>query len=665
MTAGDQLSAPATHEFTGVLQGKLERETVLDAIFQQAAEGIVLVDVASRGFVEFNDAACAALGYSREEFARLRLEDIQADPDPAPMLERLRALIEAGGGTFEAVHRCKDGSLRDVRGSSRLLRLRKGLFLVTVLTDITERKRIEAELARHRHHLEELVIARTVDLAHAKIAAEAANRAKTSFLATMSHELRTPMNAIIGFAHLAERGASDATERGYLGKITEAAEHLLQIINNVLDVSKIEAGKLVLEPSDFALDELLARTGAMVGEQARTKGLEVATSIDAALASTLHGDPRRLGQVLLNFAANAIKFTDCGTISLRARLLESGNDWQQVRFEVADTGIGISAEDQRNLFQPFVQADNATNRKYGGTGLGLTVSAHLVRLMRGEIGVDSQPGQGSTFWFTVRLGRGDAVNRRPSGAAQVATPAGSHTADPLGDDPAARLAGIAGLDPAQGLRSFRGRATAYQRLLVQFAGLHREDMNRVLDCLDQGNVAEARHIAHALKGSAATLGAVDIQQRAAQLEAGLREIMAGGPERPGQPAPVDLATRAPLLRAQAESLAVTLAAFATTIAEALNYPPTPPVEPERPSRESRGEIDWPALRALLERLEPLLAEDDMQAAEVLAGGAPLLRAALDGEGEALLRSVAVFDFPAALSSLRQIRASHPELVART
>jgi len=267
--------------------------------------------------------------------------------------------------------------------------------------------RTERELLQHRDHLDDLVRSRTADLADAKIAAEAASRAKSMFLANMSHEIRTPMNAILGLTHLLRADATPAqAER--LGKIETASKHLLSIINDILDISKIEAGKLQLEESDFSLSSVLDHVSSLIGDAARAKGLAIEVDGDA-VPVWLRGDAMRLRQALLNYASNAIKFTERGAIVLRARLIEETGDDLLVRFEVSDTGIGIAPEKLAGLFRHFAQADASTTRQYGGTGLGLAITRRLAELMGGGVGADSTPGQGSTFWFTARLQRGHGI----------------------------------------------------------------------------------------------------------------------------------------------------------------------------------------------------------------------------------------------------------------
>ncbi|MEW6514819.1 MAG: PAS domain S-box protein [Pseudomonadota bacterium] len=281
----------------------------------------------------------------------------------------------------------------------------KPLRMIGIHMDITARKKAEAELEDYRLHLEELVAQRTEELRVAKEAAETANVAKSAFLANMSHEIRTPLNAITGMVHLLKRSGITSAQADRLDKIETAGRHLLDIINAILDLSKIEAGKFALEETDVRIDNLIGNVVAMLQERARAKGLRMI--VDTRLPpQRLLGDPTRIQQALLNYASNAIKFTDTGTICLRVFEVDEDDTHMNVRFEVADTGIGIAPETLTKLFSAFEQADNSITRRFGGTGLGLAITRKLAELMGGDAGVSSEPGQGSTFWFTVRLGKG-------------------------------------------------------------------------------------------------------------------------------------------------------------------------------------------------------------------------------------------------------------------
>ena len=294
-------------------------------------------------------------------------------------------------------------------------------YLTGTLQDISERKQAETELRQHRDHLEKLVEERTAALSVAKESAEAANRAKSTFLANMSHELRTPMSAIIGMTDLALRKATDPELRDQLGKVTQASQHLLHVINDILDISKIEAERLKLELTTFKLGEVLENLISLIGHKAQEIGLKLRIDLDPDVARlSLSGDPLRLGQILLNFTGNAVKFTAQGSVTILVRVAEEHPEDVLLRFEVQDTGIGINAEDQKRLFTAFEQADGSMTRRYGGTGLGLAISKRLVRMMGGEVGVESVEGQGSTFWFTVRLGKAsDAVLSAPTFAQET------------------------------------------------------------------------------------------------------------------------------------------------------------------------------------------------------------------------------------------------------
>ena len=275
-----------------------------------------------------------------------------------------------------------------------------------------------AELARHRDHLEELIGARTRELAQARDAAEGASRAKSAFLANMGHELRTPMHQIMATGYLLQRDAADARTLERLGRIGTASHHLLGLINDILDYSESEAEGLRLDIADFALAALLEQAESDVRDAAARKGLTLVRTLDPAAPVWLRGDRARLLRILGGLLDNAVKFSEQGTIGLEVHQLAARPGTAHLCFEVTDQGIGMTPEVQGGLFEPFHQGDNSPTRRYSGTGLGLAFCKRLVALMSGEIGVESTPGLGSRFWFSLRL----PVGAEPTGPQETAPP---------------------------------------------------------------------------------------------------------------------------------------------------------------------------------------------------------------------------------------------------
>ncbi len=382
----------------------------LSMAVEQSPESIVITDINAR--IEYvNESFQRHTGYTRQEVLGQNpsiLNFGKTRPETFISLWECLKRGEIWRGEFH--NRRKDGSefiefaiISPIRQSDGEI-----THYVAVKEDITEKKRIGQELDAHRNHLEELVAQRSAEVEEARSRADAANQAKSAFLANMSHEIRTPMNAIIGLTRLLLQSQLDAVQRRRLSRIDAAAYHLLSIINDILDLSKIEAGRMLLEETDFLLHEVLGHVQQLIADSANEKNLEIEIDTDD-VPRWLRGDPTRLRQGLLNFASNAVKFTELGKIVLRTRLeaIEAGR--LLVRFEVEDTGIGIPPEKQEHLFESFEQADVSTTRKYGGTGLGLAITRRFARMMGGDAGFSSVPGQGSRFWFNAWLEHGHGV----------------------------------------------------------------------------------------------------------------------------------------------------------------------------------------------------------------------------------------------------------------
>ncbi|HEY4037421.1 MAG TPA: response regulator [Burkholderiaceae bacterium] len=383
-------------------------------LLRNASDGIHILDI-DGNVIEASDAFCSMLGYSRQEVIGMNVAQWEARFTAAELAVALRKQFERRfRSLFVTRHRRKDGTVFDVEVSGFPLELDGKPVLFNSSRDITERLRAEEALRASEQRLvalnaelERRVAERTAELEAARKEAERLTRIKSDFLANMSHEIRTPMNGVLGLANLLRRTGATPRQLEYLDKIEASGRYLLGIINDILDLSKIDAGKLHLTLQDFRLDELVRDVAAVVGDRALAKGLEF--RVDMAYAPQwLHGDSVRLAQALVNFLGNAIKFTEQGGVVLRCRVLEKADTSYLLRFEVTDTGIGLTKDEQARIFEPFEQGDNSARRKYQGSGLGLAITKRIADLMGAQVGVESEAGKGSSFRFTVRLNKGTA-----------------------------------------------------------------------------------------------------------------------------------------------------------------------------------------------------------------------------------------------------------------
>ena len=370
--------------------------TEFRTVFDSTNDAIFIADFDGR-FLEVNQAACQSLGYSRDELVAMKIADIDSPESLALLPERMAMIRKHGTACFESVQLRRNGTPVLVELNERAITYRQTPALLGVARDISDRKKTETELQ-----------ARAAEMARLKTEAENASRAKSEFLANVSHEIRTPLNGILGFTNLLSASELAVEQREYNDAVRSSAEHLLSLINDLLDFSRIEAGRLELDSVPFSVRTCVDEAVTPLLPLAEAKGLEMCVDVSEAVPQWIQGDPNRIRQILLNLMGNAVKFTKDGSVAVRVVVVEdsrSGGDGggSALQFAVTDTGIGIPEAQRQLIFEPFRQADGSITRRFGGTGLGLTISSRIVALMNGRIWLRTCEGVGSTFYFTVPL----------------------------------------------------------------------------------------------------------------------------------------------------------------------------------------------------------------------------------------------------------------------
>ena len=411
----------ATHLERLALRAQIRQEIAkLDKMVASIPDAVISADPQHR-IVTWNVAAERIFGLPAAEALGQALDAFL--PEAAVIIDRARQRTVEAAEVGGAMPGASPQQTTAQRADGQALQVEMNIsewvqdgqtYFTLIVRDVSERLRL----------VEELKIA--------KDEAERASQAKSTFLANMSHEIRTPMNAVLGLTHLALRQATDERGRDYLERIQQSAQHLLGIIDDILDFSKIEADKLSLEHIDFSLAAVLENFSNLIVDKATAKGLKLSIEVGPDVPDALVGDPLRLGQILINYGNNAVKFTERGEIQVRVERLEQGAQDVVLRCAVRDTGIGLSPEHRQRMFQSFHQADPSTSRQYGGTGLGLAIAARLADMMGGQVGVDSRLGEGSTFWFSARFGLAAAAapTSADGGLPVLAAPGGIDTIAP-------------------------------------------------------------------------------------------------------------------------------------------------------------------------------------------------------------------------------------------
>ncbi len=643
-----QLYSPRRGQFAAVFSDVTERRAeqdqlrMLSQVVEQSPESVLIVTV--RGTVSYaNQAFCRRHRLEASVLIGTALSDIDAIGSAHPVFGVLRRMLgEDAVWRGDLVSDGPDGELRFKAATVAPIR-REGVIThhVAVLEDITERKRLADELDRHRHHLEDLVAQRTSELDEARQRAEAANRAKSAFLANMSHEIRTPMNAIVGLTHLLQRDSRDARVGERLGKISASAQHLLRVINDILDLSKIEAGRVELEARDYRLDELLEQVRSMVGEAAERKGVKVSVEVDD-VPEVLHGDATRVRQALLNYANNAVKFTEQGRVTIGvARAVGRGGE-DMLCFEVRDTGIGIPGDKLARLFRAFEQADASTTRKYGGTGLGLAITMRLAELMGGEVGASSVAGQGSRFWFTAPLVAGDMpeqrASERPVGSVQPGGRVLVAEDNPVNREVILELLADLALEV---VAVVNGREAVQACRDEHFDVVLMDVQMPVMDGLAATRAIRGLADGGTLPIIALTANAFN-EDRQACSDAGMDDFLS-------KPVEPDMLAQmlARWMPAGEQPADATDASFAEAVGATSG---------ETADATMNGRVDEDEMRQFRSHLGGLLSQGDMECVALIERQRPLAEKALGPAFEDVRRSVARFDFDKALAALESLAA---------
>jgi len=377
----------------------------LNPIFNGAPDGILIFDAESGQLLDGNPKACAMLSYERDDFLHMNVANLHIAVEVPGVLAAFRTLHTGSANReLDVSMRRKDGSTFQAAIHWSRLKINGRICVMSFFRDVMQHQQAQATA-----------------LSIAKEAAQTSSRIKSVFLSNVSHELRTPLNSIMGMTYLAQRRVTDPTVANLLAKALGSSNKLLSLINGLIDVSNVEADRLILDCSDFCIGTLLERVSTFAQDRVTQKGFELVLEVGSELRKrSVQGDPLRLGQILNHLVDNAFKFSQRGPVTLRIQVIDEKPTELTLLFEVEDRGIGIAAEDQKKIFSTFEQVDGSSTRQHGGIGLGLTLSKRLVKQMGGSIGVRSQPGAGSCFWFTAKVGLPAALPDTPAGTLLMA-----------------------------------------------------------------------------------------------------------------------------------------------------------------------------------------------------------------------------------------------------